>query len=124
MIAFILSMLVVLAVSVFNGCGEQRVERKAEQGAGRRQGQVPERRVVEVYQLSQRQDGLLYERKAAVPFTGTAVDYWPDGTKRAEGEVRDGKSHGTETWWYEDGRKWREVEFRNGEEIGRQEWER
>lgn len=126
MIVFILSVVMGMIISIAGGCGEQkmeqgaerRVEEKVEPGAesGR------EERVVEVYKLFER-DGLLYVRKESDPFTGIAVDYWPDGNKRAEGMVLDGKPHGKETWWHEGGQKWKEIEYRDGKEISSKVWD-
>ncbi len=92
-------------------------------------------------------DGLWYETGSSEPFTGTMVEYWPGGGKKAEIELVGGRVHGKMTEWYEDGgkaseteyhegelhgtavgwdeegRKLAEVEFSGGEEVGRREWD-
>lgn len=134
MMVFILTMAVGLVLSIAGGCGERpsgeemeqlaerRVERKEERKVMPAAEPKAEKRVVEVDKLFERK-GLLYVRKESDPFTGTAVDYWPNGNKRAEGIVVDGKPHGKETWWHENGRKWKEVEYRDGEEISSKVWD-
>ncbi len=69
--------MVLMAALVVAGCGEQRV--------------------VELDKLLER-SGLMYEINAEEPFTGTAVSYWPNGQKREEAEVRDGKLLSYKRW--------------------------
>ena len=63
--------------------------------------------------------GLFCEASAYRPFTGTAVEYWPNGQKKEEAEYRDGKKHGVTTEWYESGQKKSEIEYHDGREHGK-----
>ncbi len=38
-----------------------------------------------------------------VPFTGTVIDMWPDGARKARFQVVDGKANGAWAEWYRDG---------------------
>lgn len=47
---------------------------------------------------------------------GPTREWWPDGRRRAEGEMRHGLPHGTHRRWYADGRPEAERDF---DEAGR-----
>ncbi len=68
-------------------------------------------------------EGLIFERTAQAPFTGTAVKYLYGGQKTLEFEVLGGKLHGKRTAWHPGGRKKEESEWWIGELIGRRCWD-
>ncbi len=64
-------------------------------------------------------DGLVYEEDSDTPFTGTAVDQWPNGQKKAEIEYLAGKRQGKESSWTEKGQKLYEGENFSGKSSGK-----
>ncbi|MEE3055454.1 MAG: toxin-antitoxin system YwqK family antitoxin, partial [Planctomycetota bacterium] len=71
--------------------------------------------VVDVDHLEER-DGLDYfEGK---PFTGVAVQKYPNGQKKFEETYKDGKNHGLRTEWYENGQKKEEFTYKDGKRDG------
>lgn len=57
------------------------------------------------------------------PFTGVARDSYPDGKKKAEFPIKDGRFHGTVREWYQNGKPSAETEFKDGERTGQnREW--
>ena len=66
----------------------------------------------------QERGGLWYLPNEVTPFTGHAVSVWDNSQKRSQGAYKDGKEHGTWTFWNEDGQKWFEGEFKDGKEHG------
>lgn len=49
---------------------------------------------------------------------GTWTEWYPSGTKKAEGQYDRGAGTGRFTWWYENGQKQAEGEFENGQRTG------
>ncbi len=47
-------------------------------------------------------DGIYYNSKGDL-YSGTYIEYFPDGNVRLEMEVQDGKKHGKTAYYYEDG---------------------
>lgn len=47
------------------------------------------------------------------------IEYWPNGNKKSEYEMKDGKENGKSTTWYEDGSKKSEHEWLNGQKNGK-----
>ena len=70
-------------------------------------------RVIE-YEQTQVRDGLVYEVGVADPYTGTVVEHYPNGQKKVEGNVVNGKPEGAFTAWYENGQKKVERNYVNG----------
>ena len=66
----------------------------------------------------QERGGLYYAPSEDKPFTGRAISAYDNGQKECEGEYKDGKEHGTWTFWYENGQKSAEGEYKNGKEHG------
>ena len=88
------------------------------------------------------QDGKLFEKGAAIPFTGTMVEHYPDGAIKSRSQVAGGQlhglsegwhtngllqvtetfqagvSHGTRTKWHENGRKLSEAPIAHGQIHG------
>ena len=59
-------------------------------------------------------NGIYYEVNQAAPFTGLVQSSYPDGQKKAEGSLKDGKPHGVQTGWDENGLKTSEATYENG----------
>lgn len=88
------------------------------------------------------QDGKLYEKGAATPFTGTMVEHYPDGAIKSRSQIAGGQlqglsegwhtngllqvtetfqagvSHGMRTKWHENGRKLSETPIVHGQIHG------
>ena len=61
--------------------------------------------------------------ETALPFTGIAKETYPDGKRKAEFPMKNGKFHGTVKEWYQSGKKLAETEFKDGERVGKNtEW--
>ena len=75
-------------------------------------------KVVKADKLIER-DGLKYEIESKEPFTGTAVEYWPNGNKKIEGKYHNGQLEGTLIKWHENEQKSSEVVIQNGEPCGK-----
>ncbi len=69
-------------------------------------------------------DGLKYEIDSGAPFTGVAVEHWPNGEPKARVEYREGRLQGKFVGWYRNGQKMVEGEYRDGVTIRYQEWDR
>ena len=68
----------------------------------------------------ERRDGFRYfEGK---PFTGVAVQKYPNGQKEYEGTYKDGKLNGLWTKWYENGQKKEETTFKDGNLVTATVW--
>lgn len=75
-------------------------------------------RLISTSQLQIR-DGVAYQPgKEDVPFTGTHVVYWEDGSKQAEGNYKEGRQHGLVTVWFKNAQKWVEVNYKEGQLHG------
>ncbi len=102
---------------VASGCGEKKPGSGAEP-AGKSLQRVESDRVVDLGRLIPK--GLLKcDPATREPFTGLAVEYWPNGKKKVEVDYLDGKPHGREIRWYENGRKKSEIECREGVAHGK-----
>ncbi len=75
--------------------------------------QIPSSRAVTRDQIQERK-GVLYKVNQVIPFTGLMQDFYPNGQKKQEGNIKDGNKHGVETWWHEDGTKVIETRYENG----------
>ena len=75
------------------------------------------------YDLLQDRGGLRYLPNQKKPFTGVAVEKYPNGQKRMENTFKDGKRHGLETDWFENGQKQFEITWKEGEFISTKEWD-
>jgi antitoxin component YwqK of YwqJK toxin-antitoxin module len=64
-------------------------------------------------------DGLWYEVDSDKPFTGTEIDYFPEGQKKAEVEFLNGIVHGNYIVWYANGQKYYDSEWTNGTSQGK-----
>lgn len=82
-----------------------------------------EPKVVESNQLLDR-DGLKYELDSGKPFTGVAMEHWPNGQKKVRVKYREGRLQGKLEGWYQNGQKMIEGEYRDGVTIRYQEWDR
>ena len=72
------------------------------------------------YDQLERRDGLMYfEGK---PFTGVAVEKWPNGQKRLEVTFKDGKEHDLTTLWYDNGQKNMEGTAKDGVPVAVTVW--
>ena len=49
------------------------------------------------------QDGKLFEKGAATPFTGTMVEHYPDGALKSRSQVAGGQLHGLSEGWHTNG---------------------
>ena len=56
-------------------------------------------------------DGRVFESNADQPFTGTAVDLYPDGGIERSSEYLNGKLNGLDTIWYPNGKKYYECTY-------------
>lgn len=65
------------------------------------------------------EEGLWYEKDSELPFTGVVVEYWPNGQKRGESKIRDGKVQGKVTSWFENGRRKASAVFKDGRLNGK-----
>ena len=79
--------------------------------------------VVAADQLEER-DGLSYLPNEEKPFTGVAVEKYPNGQKEYEGTLKAGKWHGLLTMWYKNGQKEEELTFKADKKISRKEWDK
>ena len=76
--------------------------------------------VVAYEKLKGRDDLWYFEGK---PFTGVAVEKYPNGQKEYEGTFKDGKLHGLGTEWYENGQKSAEFTLKDGKLISEKRWD-
>ena len=76
--------------------------------------------VVDGDQLRFRDDLYTFKGK---PFTGVAVEKYPNGQKEYEGTLKDGKLHGLGTEWYENGQKSAEFTLKDGKLISEKRWD-
>ena len=63
-------------------------------------------------------DDLAYEVDSGELFTGTAIKYYPDGSKEYTADFLNGKLQGKFILWYENGIKKGELEFSGGTQVG------
>jgi len=64
--------------------------------------------------------GLYYQPNTIKPYTGTAFDKFPDGKKRLEIPIKDGKVHGKTKEWASTGKKVAEMNYVNGQPHGKE----
>jgi hypothetical protein len=53
----------------------------------------------------QKRGGVAYEVNSKTPFTGKLVEEYANGQKKVEGNYKNGKSEGLETYWHENGQE-------------------
>lgn len=70
-----------------------------------------------------RHDDLGFMLLDGKPFSGVAVDFWPNGSKATEARFRGGIQHGMMFGWHASGKKKLETPFEDGKVRGRHlEW--
>ena len=62
--------------------------------------------------------GLLFKPNTIDPFTGTAVDEFPNGKKKMSVPIKNGKIHGSVKEWAQNGKKIHEADYENGLQTG------
>lgn len=53
------------------------------------------------------------------PVNEEVVEYYPNGLKKVEGQLRNDKPHGKWIYYYENGFKWSEGVFNQGDRVGK-----
>ena len=79
------------------GCGKPSQSRKPVQVPVKSNG-------VTLQDLEERADGLMYKIGGDEPYTGTTINYFPNGKKELERNFRAGLDHGISRQWGPDGR--------------------
>ena len=67
-------------------------------------------------------DGVTYLPNEETPFTGRAEGFHDNGQKQGEGNFKDGKEVGLETWWYSTGQKDSEHTYKGGKLVTAVVW--
>ena len=62
--------------------------------------------------------GLYFQPNTIDPYTGTAFEKYPNGKKKLEFPIKDGKIHGTYKEWEQNGQKITELEYVQGVKTG------
>jgi len=62
--------------------------------------------------------GLLFKPNTIDPFTGTAYDEFPNGKKKTNVPIKNGKIHGSVKEWTQNGKKIYEADYENGLQSG------
>ena len=62
--------------------------------------------------------GLLFKPNTIDPFTGTAIDQFPNGKKKMNVPIKNGKIHGSVKEWAQNGKKIYEADYENGLQTG------
>ena len=111
-----LSILMVGVALLVGGCGEKEV---ADEKPAKEQKSVQDPiREVSADELEE----IWHLKGKTEPFTGTAISYWENGSKKEETPYVNGKLHGTEIEYRSDGSKWGEFPWvdgiKHGTEIG------
>jgi antitoxin component YwqK of YwqJK toxin-antitoxin module len=70
----------------------------------------------------QKRGGVAYEVNSKTPFTGKLVEEYANGQKKIEGNYKNGKPEGLETYWHKNGQKLREGNYKNGKPDGVHAW--
>lgn len=55
------------------------------------------------------------------PFTGTAIEQWPDGTLKKRETFSEGEHHGSVKWWHKNSKPWYSATYKNGLPEGKVE---
>ena len=66
----------------------------------------------------QERDGLIYIPNETTPFTGVYIPTYPNGQKKEERNVKDGKQEGLTINWFENGQKESEINYKDGKAEG------
>jgi len=74
-------------------------------------------KVIDIKRIQDR-NGVFYEVDSEEPFTGKAVQYYKNGQKVTEAQLKEGMYHGISTNWYENGQKMTEMNYENGKKNG------
>ena len=98
-----------------------RVQKSTAQEPGAKVVVEASRGVAHLDQLELRDDLRYFEEK---PFTGVAVEKYPNGQKRYEITFKDGKWHGLRTRWWNNGQKMGEITYKDGKPISVKEWDK
>ena len=64
--------------------------------------------------------GLFFQPNTIDPYTGTAFEKFPNGKKKLEVPIKDGKIHGTTREWAQNGKKIFEATYENGVQVGKE----
>ena len=111
--------LFLLAISLLlllGGCGERE---DAENKPAKEEAPVEDTtKEVSIDEIEERV-GVSYAKGATEPFTGTAIAYYSDGSKKSEYPFVNGKKHGTAIWHNEDGSKRSEISHMDGKKHGK-----
>lgn len=62
--------------------------------------------------------GIYYEVDSQKTFTGSAVDYYENGSVKTREVFKDGRRHGYSDSYYENGRLWMRFNYQNGKQHG------
>ena len=72
--------------------------------------------------LLELRDAQIYHMDEMIfPFTGTAIEQWPDGTLKKRETFLDGEHHGWVKWWNKNGKPWYSATYKNGLPEGKVE---
>lgn len=74
---------------------------------------------ISVFELDQIR-GLFYQRNTVGPYTGKAVEEHPNGKKKLEVQIKDGKFQGKIKEWAQNGTKVYEAEYDQGKQHGKE----
>ena len=83
------------------------------------QAQAQHKKRINFYELDVIK-GLYFQPNTIKPYSGTAFDKFPNGKKRMEMPIKDGKVHGTSKEWFENGKKILERHFQMGNPHGKE----
>lgn len=68
------------------------------------------------------QEGLVYLKKGAAPFTGVVIGRGDGSRMSYFANYEGGKNHGPEIWWYGDGGMKKMLDYEHGEKTRHREW--
>ena len=111
-----LSILIMCVATLFvGGCGDKEV---VENKPDKEEPTEDTTREVLTEGIEER-DGVSYVKEETEPFTGKAIAYYLDGSKKSEYPYVNGKKHGTAIWHNEDGSKRSEISHMDGKKHGK-----
>ena len=76
---------------------------------------------VNVEELIERKE-IVYLKGPYRGYTGKSYELHPNGQKEMEGNYKDGKQDGLETWWDENGQLRSEVNWEDGKKVSVKYW--
>ena len=78
---------------------------------------------IDYAKLKYSSDGLFLDPATQKPFTGVALEHYPNGQLSKEFHIKNGKFHGVAREWYKSGQPSSVTEFTDGEHNGKNtEW--